>query len=88
MGRSAVRACPRRPTFFHCSRSRRRRRSQMSRLRTEQQQLQAAIDLLASHGGRAELRNCGTSNEHLCVRVEPGLGRFGEAKDYFVIRGY
>jgi hypothetical protein len=62
--------------------------TEMSRLRAEEQQLQASIDLLASHGGRAELKKCGASSEHLCVRVEPGLGRFGEGKDYFVIRGY
>jgi len=61
---------------------------EMNRLRAEEQQLQASIDLLASHGGRADLRKCGDGNAHLCVRVEPGLGRFGEAKDYFVIRGY
>jgi hypothetical protein len=62
--------------------------AEMSRMRTERQQLQAAIDLLASHGGRADLRNCGAGNEHLCVRVEPALGRFGTERDYYVIRGY
>lgn len=35
------------------------------RLCGKQQQLRAAIELLASHGGRAELKNCGTSKEHL-----------------------
>ena len=63
-------------------------RDELSRLRAERDQLQASIDLLASRGGRAQLSKCGASSEHLCVRVEPGLGRFGEGKDYFVIRGY
>jgi hypothetical protein len=62
--------------------------NEMSRLRAERQQLQASIDLLASRGGRADLRNCGAANDHLCVRVEPKLGRFGDEKDYYVIRGY
>jgi hypothetical protein len=57
--------------------------AEMSWLRKEQEQLQASIDLLASHGGRADLRKCGDGNAHLCVRVEPGLGRFREAKDHF-----
>ena len=63
-------------------------RDEMTRLRAEREQLQAAVDLLASRGGRADLKTCGTSTEHLCVRVEPGLGRYGDQKDYFVIRGY
>jgi hypothetical protein len=63
-------------------------RDELARLRSERDQLQASIDLLASRGGRAQLSKCGASGEHLCVRVEPGLGRYGEGKDYFVIRGY
>ena len=63
-------------------------RDEMIRLRGERDQLQAAVEKLADHGGRAQLAKCGASNEHLCVRVEAGLGRFGEGKDYFVIRGY
>jgi hypothetical protein len=61
---------------------------EMSRLRAERQQPQASLDLLASRGGQADLRNCGTANDHLCMRVEPKLGRFGDEKDYYVIRGY
>ena len=63
-------------------------REEMTRLRAERDQLQTAVDLLASHGGRAELKTCGATTEHLCVRVDPQLGRYGEQKDYFVIRGY
>jgi hypothetical protein len=62
--------------------------AEMSRLRAEQQQLQASIDQLGSHGGRSQLMPCGASKEHLCVRVEPALGRYGENHDYFVVHGY
>ena len=60
-------------------------RAEMIALRAERAQLQAAIDLFASRGGRADLRPC---DEHLCVRVDTGKGRYGEARDYFVIKGY
>jgi hypothetical protein len=62
--------------------------TQMSRLRAEERQLQASIDELASRGGRAHTMPCGASKEHLCVRVYPGLGRYGESQDYFVVREY
>jgi hypothetical protein len=61
---------------------------EMSRLRAERQQLQASIDQLASRGGRSQLMPCGASNEHLCVRVDSALGRYGETHDYFVVHGY
>jgi hypothetical protein len=61
---------------------------EMDRLRAERQQLQAAIDLLASRGGRADLKRCGTGDEHLCVRVDLQFGRYGDGRDYYVIRGY
>jgi hypothetical protein len=63
-------------------------RQEILQLRAERAQLESAIDLLASRGGRADLKTCGVGNAHLCVRVEPRLGRYGEEKDYFVIRGY
>ena len=63
-------------------------RTEMIRLRAEREELQAAVDMLASHAGRADLRKCGDGNAHLCVRVDPQLGRYGDQKDYFVIRGY
>jgi hypothetical protein len=31
---------------------------------------------------------CRDGDAHLCARVEPRLGRFGETKDFVVIRGY
>jgi hypothetical protein len=62
--------------------------TEMSRLRAEERQLQASIDQLGSHGGRSQLVPCGASKEHLCVRVDPALGRYGESHDYFVVHGY
>jgi hypothetical protein len=62
--------------------------AEMSRLRAEERQLQASIDRLASHGGRSQLMPCGASKEHLCVRVEPAFGRYGDTRDYFVVHGY
>jgi hypothetical protein len=62
--------------------------TELSRLRAEERQLQASIDQLASHGGRSQLMPCGASKEHLCVRVDPALGRYGETHDYFVVHGY
>ena len=63
-------------------------REELSRLREERDQLQGTIDLLASRGGRAQISKCGNSSEHLCVRVATEFGKYGEGKDYLVIRGY
>jgi hypothetical protein len=63
-------------------------REELKALRAERAQLQSAIDLLASRGGRADFKTCGAGNVHLCVRVGPRLGRYGEEKDYFVVKGY
>jgi hypothetical protein len=62
--------------------------AEMNRLRAEARQLQASIDQLASSGGRSQLMPCGATREHLCVRVDPALGRYGETRDYFVVHGY
>ena len=51
-------------------------------------QLQAGIDVLASRAGRADLKTCAANSEHLRVRVDTGMGRYVEAQDYFVVRGY
>ena len=60
-------------------------RQEMIALRAERAQLQAAVDLFASRGGRADLRPC---DAHLCVRVDTRLGKYGEGRDYFVVWGY
>lgn len=63
-------------------------REEILKLRAERAELQSAIDLLASRGGRADFKSCGVANAHLCVRVEPRLGRYGDDRDYFVMKGY
>jgi hypothetical protein len=62
--------------------------AELTRLRAERDELQGAVDRLAERGGRAPIMKCGAGDEHLCVRVDPTLGRHGEGKDYYVIRGY
>jgi hypothetical protein len=62
--------------------------AEMSRLRAEERQLQVSIDQFGSRGGRSQLVPCGANKEHLCVRVDPALGRYGESHDYFVVHGY
>lgn len=61
-------------------------RSDIEALRAERDQLADNAALLEQHGARADLRRCG--GEHLCVRVDLTAPRFGEQRDYFVIRGY
>ena len=63
-------------------------RQEMIDLRAERAQLQAVVDGLATRGGRADLKTCGAQNEHLCVRVNARLGKYGESRDYFVVSGY
>lgn len=63
-------------------------REEIMKLRAERDELQSAIDQLASRGGRADLKACGVGSAHLCVRVEMRLGRYGEDRDYLVIKGY
>ncbi|MBS0366320.1 MAG: hypothetical protein JSR67_10920 [Proteobacteria bacterium] len=63
-------------------------REEMKQLRAERAQLQGEIDLLESRGGRADFKPCGAGNKHLCVRVIPQLGRFGDSKDYLVVRDH
>jgi len=63
-------------------------REELKQLRAERAQLQSSIDELAQRGGRADFKTCGVGNTHLCVRVEPRFGRYGEEKDYYVVRGY
>ena len=43
-------------------------RQEMIALRAERALLKAAIDAWANRRGRADLKTCGTSGEHLCVR--------------------
>jgi hypothetical protein len=63
--------------------------SEIATLLEERDELQRPIDVLVSRGARADLKTCDAGRaQHLCVRVEPRLGRYGNEKDYFVIKGY
>jgi len=61
-------------------------RVQIAALRTERDELASNIAVLDQRGARAGLRRCGTG--HLCVRVDMTAPRYGNQRDYFVIRGY
>ena len=60
--------------------------AEIARLRTERDELASNVAVLNQRGARADLRRCGTG--HLCVRVEMNAPRYGDQRDYFVIRGY
>jgi len=59
--------------------------AEIARLRTERDELASNLALLSHGGARADLRRCGTG--HLCVRVDMNAPRYGDQRDYFVIRG-
>jgi hypothetical protein len=56
-------------------------------LRAQQQDLTANLRALKLQGGLIELRHCGTA-QRLCVRVDAGAPKYGEAADFFVAHGY
>jgi hypothetical protein len=60
--------------------------TEIARLRTERDELTSNLTVLNQRGARADLRRCGTG--HLCVRVDMSAPRYGDQRDYFVIRGY
>ena len=61
-------------------------RAEIGALRTERDELASNVAVLNQRGARADLRLCGTG--HLCVRVDMKAPRYGDQRDYFVIRGY
>jgi hypothetical protein len=61
-------------------------RAEIAELRTERDELASTVAVLKQQGARADLRLCGTGR--LCVRVDINAPRYGDQKDYFVIRGY
>lgn len=60
---------------------------ELTALRTQRQQLSAAVNQLAEDGGRVELRRCGRARR-LCVRIDKQAPVYGEAADYFIVKGY
>ena len=61
-------------------------RAEIAALRTERDELASNVAALNQRGARADLRLYGTG--HLCVRVDMNAPRYGDQRDYFVIRGY
>ena len=61
-------------------------RAEIAALRTERDELASNVAVLNQRGARADLRLCGTGR--LCVRVDMNATRYGEQRDYYVIRGY
>jgi hypothetical protein len=61
-------------------------RAEIAALRAERDALASNVAALNQRGARADLRLCGTG--HLCVRVDTNAPRYGDQRDYFVIRGY
>ena len=61
-------------------------RAEIAALRTERDELASNVAVLNQRGARADLRRCGTG--HLCVRVDMNAPRYGDQRDYFVVRGY
>jgi hypothetical protein len=62
-------------------------RADIATLRLTRDQLNTSVELLSARGGRAAVRHCGPA-QRLCVRVDRGAPAYGEAGDYFVIKGY
>ena len=59
--------------------------AEIAALRTERDELASNLAMLDQRGARADVRRCGTG--HLCVRVDMNAPRYGDQRDYFVIRG-
>ena len=60
--------------------------AEISRLRTERDELASNIAVLNQRGARADLRRCGAGR--VCVRVDLSAPRYGASSDYLVIKGY
>ncbi len=64
--------------------------AQMTALRAEHAQLEAAIEVLNKSGARIQLNTCGTA-KRLCVLVDKVAGEFGDPKRenvYMIAKGY
>lgn len=60
---------------------------EVTSLRSKRDELAASVARLEQRGGRIDLRHCG-GTEHLCVRIDRAAPAYGEAGDYFVVKGY
>jgi hypothetical protein len=60
---------------------------ELAALRSKRDDLAASVAGLEQRGGRIDLRRCG-GTDRLCVRVDRKAPAYGEAADYFVVKGY
>jgi hypothetical protein len=61
--------------------------SELVSLRSKRDDLASNVARLEQRGGRIDLRRCG-GTDRLCVRVDRAAPVYGEAGDYFVVKGY
>lgn len=61
--------------------------SELAALRSKRDELEANLAHLEQRGARVDLRRCG-GTDRLCVRVDRKAPVYGEAGDYFVVKGY
>jgi hypothetical protein len=61
--------------------------SELTALRAKRDELTSNVARLEQRGGRIDLRRCG-GGDRLCVRVDRKAPVFGEAGDYYVVKGY
>jgi hypothetical protein len=61
--------------------------TEVAALRSKREELASSVARLEHQGARIDLRHCGGS-ARLCVRVDRKAPVFGEAADYFVVKGY
>lgn len=50
-------------------------------------ELRETVAQLEARGGKVDLRTCGENSERLCVRVDLKAPHYGEAGDYYVVKG-
>jgi hypothetical protein len=61
--------------------------SELAALRLKRDELASNVAHLEQRGGRIDLRRCG-GTDRLCVRIDRKAPAYGQAADYFVVRGY
>ena len=62
-------------------------KSEIAALSARRDALEASVARLKGEGGQIELRRCGAA-QRLCVRVDRGVGSYGEAGEFLVAKGY
>jgi hypothetical protein len=60
--------------------------AEIASLRARRDTLSADLARLEAQGARAEWRRCGEA-QRLCVRIEHGAPAYGEAGDFYIVKG-